>query len=715
MKLKQLFEKTVESYDSRNSIPYLISKLSPMNTADVGADEAEPRDKTIDDEVALIKTHSAIKLPEEWNSRDKSKFLRVFDDSPGKYSEPTYDITPSELSQDASATEDSTQSIRNIPASKQIKKNVCVAYNGPGKTDSDAGSCRSDYPVDYAVGFYYYECTIENPGEHGYIGIGFGEGPRGSHGSRGSSNELGEANQQSLLSNQLPLNRLPGWEPRTWGYHADDGNAFGGSGQGKKFGPTFDRIGDCIGCGVVFWDVESQANPESIRSNANFYGNGAITDHPSQRQSGLGGRIFYTKNGVFLGWAFENILDKLEVNSNSNLVNARRATASASALKSFNGKSFRPLYPMIGMRTRGECVSTNFAGPFKFDLYQFLQNQHTKLLENIYKQSLYTQSVMSTIKPGLPSALNAGSILSSNSIDEINANSQFAIQYLILQHLIIDRMYLDTARAFAKELFGSVDLFEHGGWDELSSTITSDQNKTPFLQKNRVEFIRNLFKVGQEKLEFYNKLLTSTNPREITDAVTKETTYTDTQSTEATRLNFLVELRCLLNQIAQIQPELNTSNTSDTSNQPTPQKVLAQAISIKQRYFPPSRQAEELENMLYRVTSLLAYQNPSESLNQRNWSILEDLPLSSTSNSIKTVKLTRSEFFQQQLRQLDQAILAQWHTMHHIQTATKLQTSNISMLLNQLNACIECMSTGDQKYRVAETSLLKLSNYDGFM
>jgi hypothetical protein len=42
------------------------------------------------------------------------------------------------------------------------------------------------------------------------------------------------------------LSRLPGWEPRSYGYHGDDGCSFSGSGQGNSYGPKF-TSGDVIG------------------------------------------------------------------------------------------------------------------------------------------------------------------------------------------------------------------------------------------------------------------------------------------------------------------------------------------------------------------------------------------------------------------------------------------------------------------------------------
>lgn len=37
----------------------------------------------------------------------------------------------------------------------------------------------------------------------------------------------------------VSLNRLPGWEPHSYGYHGDDGMAFESCGTGKAYGPVF--------------------------------------------------------------------------------------------------------------------------------------------------------------------------------------------------------------------------------------------------------------------------------------------------------------------------------------------------------------------------------------------------------------------------------------------------------------------------------------------
>ncbi|XP_024404230.1 uncharacterized protein [Physcomitrium patens] len=115
-----------------------------------------------------------------------------------------------------------------------------------------------------------------------------------------------------------------GLERNSFGYHADDGNAFTGcctstlSHEGTAYGPTFGK-GDVIGC------ILNQM------------------DHT----------ISYTKNGVNLGVAFRDV----------------------------KGLS---LYPTVGLRTPGEKVEANFGSkPFIFDLENLQKALEMKTLWTI--------------------------------------------------------------------------------------------------------------------------------------------------------------------------------------------------------------------------------------------------------------------------------------------------------------------------------------------
>ncbi|KNC71352.1 hypothetical protein SARC_16111, partial [Sphaeroforma arctica JP610] len=75
-----------------------------------------------------------------------------------------------------------------------------------------------------------------------------------------------------LCSSSVSLNKLPGWEKNSYGYHGDDGCIFKGSGAGQNYGPTFGNK-DTVGCCYNMAE----------------------------------GTVFYTKNGVHQGIAFSNI------------------------------------------------------------------------------------------------------------------------------------------------------------------------------------------------------------------------------------------------------------------------------------------------------------------------------------------------------------------------------------------------------------------------
>ncbi|KAJ2011888.1 hypothetical protein GGI06_004354, partial [Coemansia sp. S85] len=164
---------------------------------------------------------------------------------------------------------------------------VTLRYTGPGRQDHDAAMVRSNYSIPTHTGVYYFEVTIKSRGQSGYIGVGLSQG-------------------------NVAVHRLPGWDAGSWGYHGDDGNSFSGDGRGSRYGPGF-TTGDTVGCGIDF----------------------------AQR------RIFFTRNGFFLGYAFDKI------------------------------DTTKDLFPCVGMRTPGEHVKANFGRkPFAFDISHYVSAAH---------------------------------------------------------------------------------------------------------------------------------------------------------------------------------------------------------------------------------------------------------------------------------------------------------------------------------------------------
>lgn len=106
---------------------------------------------------------------------------------------------------------------------------------------------QATHPIPAACGLYYFEVRIVSKGRDGYMGIG-------------------------LSAAGVNMNRLPGWDKHSYGYHGDDGHSFCSSGTGQPYGPTF-TTGDVIGCGVNLVD----------------------------------NTCFYTKNGHHLGTAFTDL------------------------------------------------------------------------------------------------------------------------------------------------------------------------------------------------------------------------------------------------------------------------------------------------------------------------------------------------------------------------------------------------------------------------
>ncbi|BGP18373.1 hypothetical protein JCM10213_000368 [Rhodosporidiobolus nylandii] len=252
-----------------------------------------------------------------------------------------------------------------------------VSFAGSAKYgDRDAAAIRANRPVPSEAGVFYFEVTIKDKGVSGYIGIG-------------------------LSHRTVSLSRLPGWEENSYGFHADDGRAFCCQGTGEPFGPTF-TTGDVIGCGV---DFTGAGPPRGERERSGVKGREA------QKQNATGGRVFFTKNGEFLGYAFCNLQGKL--------------------------------YPTVGLRTPRECVRVNFgADPFRFDIEGLVLERKRTVLSRIASTAPSPSSLLS-IAPSPP----IPSLLPPAPSERLHETIQTLISSYLFHH-----GYAATASAFSQQI-----------------------------------------------------------------------------------------------------------------------------------------------------------------------------------------------------------------------------------------------------------------------
>nr|ODN89878.1 hypothetical protein L204_06155 [Cryptococcus depauperatus CBS 7855] len=123
----------------------------------------------------------------------------------------------------------------------------CVTFTSytPNLThsDLDATSIFSASPIPPDCPIFYYEIKVLQKGEEGFISIGWMENSFASQTE--NSQIIGNREQ----ARGRTLRRLVGWTPGTWGWHADDGRLFPGTGTGEIFSETWTE-GDTVGCGV---------------------------------------------------------------------------------------------------------------------------------------------------------------------------------------------------------------------------------------------------------------------------------------------------------------------------------------------------------------------------------------------------------------------------------------------------------------------------------
>ncbi|CAI2187973.1 11717_t:CDS:2, partial [Funneliformis geosporum] len=124
--------------------------------------------------------------------------------------------------------------ISNLLHDTSLNQTPTITNKSLGEEENCA-AIRANFPIPEQCGLFYFEVDIIDKGENGYVG-----------------------DWNRVCTKSASLNKMPGWEDSSWGYHGDDGNIFFNASRGKPYGKEF-MTGDTIGCCL------------NIRNNMIFY------------------------------------------------------------------------------------------------------------------------------------------------------------------------------------------------------------------------------------------------------------------------------------------------------------------------------------------------------------------------------------------------------------------------------------------------------------
>uniref|UniRef100_A0A158R5R7 Ran-binding protein 10 n=1 Tax=Syphacia muris TaxID=451379 RepID=A0A158R5R7_9BILA len=171
---------------------------------------------------------------------------------------------------------------------------LSITYSGQGKNQKDAAAVRSDHPIPLTCGVYYFEVLVMSSEADCCMGIG-------------------------LCEKSVDLQRLPGWDKYSYGYHGDDGNFFSSSGSGKHYGPTF-TTNDVVGCGLnivtrtIFYTKNGTSLGTAIKDISNvadLYPVVGIQKHGEILQTNFGQRPFKYNIAVDIQEAIDHTYDSI--------------------------------------------------------------------------------------------------------------------------------------------------------------------------------------------------------------------------------------------------------------------------------------------------------------------------------------------------------------------------------------------------------------------
>ena len=155
-------------------------------------------------------------------------------------------LIPSTVRKASSAASNKMDRVRIAPTVRIEEDGLTVTCTDPDMEDAEPATAVAATPFRKEDGFSYFEVEVINAGLRGIVAVG-------------------------LVSDGYDLDKMPGWDHESIGYHADDACAFHNTGWGRQWGKRYGD-GDVVGCGII-WET---------------------------------GEVFYSLNGEFLGVAYRS-------------------------------------------------------------------------------------------------------------------------------------------------------------------------------------------------------------------------------------------------------------------------------------------------------------------------------------------------------------------------------------------------------------------------
>ncbi|ANB14758.1 glucose-induced degradation complex subunit VID30 [Sugiyamaella lignohabitans] len=394
-----------------------------------------------------------------------------------------------------------------------------VVQTKPSSSSSSPHSVavlKTSHAIPPLCGVFYYEVEVLEHGIEEFISVG-------------------------ICDIEAGLTKVPGMDSRTWGFHGDDGRISAGQSQSKSFGPKI-NVGDVIGCGV------------------NFYKDS----------------IFYTKNGLPLGTAFQDVKGIL--------------------------------FPCIGLKS-GEIVHTNFGSEeFRFDIEEYVMTMKNKVLTQI-DLSKPPANMIDELDP-----VSGRSGASNSDPDDTSKDWRFIKD--IVASYFNHVGYIETAKAFDKERKNEEKAINFEQLDDESSLMDIDE--TPNNNNNNDEDDEMLNEEDKKmKLDVLNRqrIRSYILDEDIDGALKLLNVFYPTVLEDNYLIKFKMHCRKFVSLVRKSIPSASSSSSPSSSTSTSHRDYLNAAIQYGQdlRKEYKNDTNPTITSTLSTIFSLLAYEDPGSS------------------------------------------------------------------------------------------------------